>query len=190
MADYAGVTYDRIVAEDGVFWPCPAEGHPGTPRPFARGFPTPDGRARFHAVDQRPAAEEPDEGYPLIVTTGRVALHYQSGTQTRRVPELVEADPEPFVEIHPQLARTFGIAQGDMVRVATRRGTALLRARLSSDIRMDTLFVPFHWGGHGSANLLTAAAVDPISKIPEFKVSACRIERVMATTARDLAVAN
>jgi len=175
-ADYSGINYARIAAEDGVFWPCPGAGHPGTPRLFENGFPTADGRARFHAVDYRSSAEQPDEEFPLFVTTGRLLVHYQSGAQTRRVPELVDAEPQPTVAIHPQMARTFAIAEGDMVRVVTRRGAAVFQARLTSDMRLDTLFIPFHWGGAGCANLLTQAALDPVSKIPEFKVSAGRIE--------------
>jgi assimilatory nitrate reductase catalytic subunit len=99
-ADYAGITYARIAAEDGVFWPCPSEDHPGTPRPFLDRFATENGRALFHAVQHRAPAEEPDDDYPLFLTMGRLLLYYQSGAQARRVPELVQA--EPFVEIHPQ----------------------------------------------------------------------------------------
>jgi assimilatory nitrate reductase catalytic subunit len=176
-ADYAGVTYDRIAAEDGVFWPCPDEGHPGTPRLFLDAFATPDGKARFHPVEHRPPAEEPDREFPLYLTTGRVLAQYQSGTQTRRVAALRDADPEPFVEIHPDMARNYGIAHGDMVRLASRRGTAVVKARLTSNIRMDTVFVPFHWGGTGNANRLTITALDPVSRIPEFKVCAVRIEK-------------
>jgi assimilatory nitrate reductase catalytic subunit len=176
VADYAGITYERIAAEGGVFWPCPAEDHPGTPRLFQERFATPDGRARFHAVTHRPAAEEPDDAYPLYLTTGRVMAQYQSGTQTRRVKALAETAPEAFVEIHPALARHFGIADGDRVRVVTRRGDAEVRARLTQTIRQDTLFMPFHWGGKASANRLTNPALDPISRMPEFKVCAARIE--------------
>lgn len=174
-ADYAGISYDRIAAEDGVFWPCPDESHPGTPRLFLDRFGTEDGRARFHAVEHRPSAEEPDHAYPFWLTTGRVLSHYQSGAQTRRVPELAAAEPTPFVEIHPQTARGFGIAEGDLARVTTRRGTIEVKARLTGAIRLDTLFVPFHWGDGGSANLLTHAALDPESRMPEFKVCAAHI---------------
>ena len=174
-ADYAGISYARIAAEDGVFWPCPNEGHPGTPRLFLDRFGTEDGRARFHAVEHRPSAEEPDHAYPFWLTTGRVLSHYQSGAQTRRVAELAAAEPEPFVEIHPQTARGFGLADGDLACVTTRRGTIEVKARLTGTIRLDTLFVPFHWGDKGSANLLTHAALDPESRMPEFKVCAARI---------------
>jgi assimilatory nitrate reductase catalytic subunit len=182
-ADYSGVTYERIVAEDGVFWPCPSEGHAGTRRMFLDRFGTEDGRARFHAIEHRPPAEVPDEEYPYFLTTGRVLAQYQSGTQTRRVPELAKAEPEPCAEIHPDTAGSLGIASGDKVRLTTRRGRAVMKARLTRDIRLDTVFAPFHWGGGACANSLTASVIDPISKIPEFKVCAVRIEKVAASAA-------
>jgi assimilatory nitrate reductase catalytic subunit len=183
-ADYAGVSYARIEAENGVFWPCPSEQHAGTPRLFLDRFATDDGRARFHAVEYRGAAEEPDQEYPLYLTTGRVLNHYQTGAQTRRIPELLATDPEAFVEIHPDIARTFGVTHGSLVRLVTRRGEAYVRARLTTTLRLDTVFVPFHWGGTGSANLLTNPALDPISRIPEFKVCAVRIETLSPTSLR------
>ena len=176
-ADYSGITYERIEAEDGVFWPCPSPDHPGTPRLYLDKFATDDGRAKFHPVHHRGAAEEPDDEYPLYLTTGRVMNHYQSGAQTRRVKALQEAVPEAYVEIHPTLARRFGIADGDPVTLTTRRGHADVKARFSPHIRQDTLFVPFHWGGAARANLLTNPALDPSSKMPEFKVCAVRIEK-------------
>jgi assimilatory nitrate reductase catalytic subunit len=177
LADYAGITYERIAREEGVFWPCPSEAHPGTPRPFLERFATPDGRARFHAVEYREAAEQPDSEYPLYLTTGRVMQHYQSGTQTRRVRQLNEAVSQSFVEIHPGMASSYGISQGDAVRLTTRRGAATVKARLTPTIRMDTLFVPFHFNGDERANLLTNPALDPTSRMPEFKVCAVRIEK-------------
>ncbi|MDQ2776437.1 MAG: molybdopterin oxidoreductase family protein [Acidobacteriota bacterium] len=177
VADYYGITYERIAKEQGVFWPCPTEDHPGTPRLFLDRFGTPDGRARFHPVDHRGAAEEPDEEYPLYLTTGRVMQQYQSGTQTRRVRQLNDAVPQSFVEIHPSMALSYGIADGDSVQLTTRRGTATVKAQLTPTIRMDTLFMPFHFNGQGRANLLTNPALDPISKMPEFKVCSVRIEK-------------
>jgi assimilatory nitrate reductase catalytic subunit len=179
VADYAGISYRRIAAEDGVFWPCPAESHPGTPRLFLDRFATPDGRARFHAVDHRGPAEPADQQFPLTLTTGRVLGHYQSGAQTRRVPELLAAEPEPYVELHPVLAGTLDLADGQPVRVVTRRGSATLAARLTPGIRSDTVFVPFHWAGAGRANTLTDPTLDPISKMPAFKACAARIENVI-----------
>ena len=177
IADYSGISYARIDAEDGVFWPCPSEDHPGTVRMFQESFAHPDGRARFHPVHHRGAAEEPDDEYPLYLTTGRVMAQYQSGTQTRRVEALGRTSPEAFVEIHPALARRFGIGDGDRVALTTRRGSIHVSARLTPHIRQDTLFVPFHWGGDACANRLTNPALDPVSKMPEFKVCAVRVER-------------
>ena len=177
IADYSGITYDRIDLENGVFWPCPSEDHPGTPRMFQEAFAHPDGRAKFHPVHHRGAAEEPDDEYPLYLTTGRVMAQYQSGTQTRRVEALGRISPQAFVEIHPALARRFGIEDGDRVALTTRRGAIHVNARLTPNIRQDTVFVPFHWGGDACANRLTNPALDPSSKMPEFKVCAVRVEK-------------
>jgi assimilatory nitrate reductase catalytic subunit len=178
VADYAGIDWPRIDAEDGVFWPCPRTDHPGTPRLFADTFPTPDGRARFIVVEHRPAAEETDAAYPFLLTTGRVLAQYQSGAQTRLVEPLNRAAPASFVEVHPGPAERLSIVDGQAVRVVTRRGTAEVVARVVDTIRPDTLFVPFHWGGIARANSLTVDALDPVSRMPEFKVCAARLELV------------
>jgi assimilatory nitrate reductase catalytic subunit len=180
LADYSGISYDRIAAEDGVFWPCPAPDHPGTPRMFLDRFATPDGRARFFPAEHRPPAEDIDAEYPVYLTTGRLLQHYQSGAQTRRVPTLREAQPEPFVEVHPDLAAACSLEEGDLARVVSRRGEARGRVRITDTVRADTVFMPFHWGGAGSANLVTNPALDPVSKMPEFKVCAVRLEAVPA----------
>ena len=117
-----GVTWDRILAEDGVFWPCPDERHPAPRGPFLDRFATETGRARFHRVEHRDTAEEPDQDFPLILTTGRVMAQYQSGTQTRRVAALNKAEPEAFCEIHADMAKALGIGVGDRVRLTSRRG--------------------------------------------------------------------
>ncbi|ONK14525.1 molybdopterin oxidoreductase family protein [Streptomyces sp. MP131-18] len=208
-ADYSGITYRRIAEEDGVFWPCPEPGtesgpepgtgggpepgtgggpgraaqagpHPGTPRLFLDRFATPDGLARFAAVSHRPAAEEPDAEYPVFLTTGRVLAQYQSGAQTRRVAELNAAAPGPFVQLHPQLAERLGARDGDRLAVVSRRGRAVAPARISRDIRPDTVFMPFHWPGEGRVNTVTNPALDPASRMPEFKVCAVRVERADA----------
>ena len=172
-ADYAGITYDRIRAEHGVFWPCPDAEHPGTPRLFADAFATTDGRARCVAVEHVGAAEQPDADYPLHLTTGRVLAQYQSGAQTRRVAGL--SDDGPFVELHPMLAARIGARDGEPVVVATRRGELKAPARVVTTIRPDTIFVPFHWVG---ANRLTNDALDPSSRMPAFKVCAARLSLV------------
>ena len=175
-ADYSGISYEKIERSGGVFWPCPDESHPGTPRMFVEDFPTPDGRARFHSTGQAPPAETPDSEYPLFLTTGRVMAQYQSGTQTRRIGELRRIAPNPLAEIHPSTARSYGLEEGASVELATRRGSAEFEVRVSAGIRHDTVFVPFHWGGRQAANRLTNDALDPISRMPEFKVCAVRIE--------------
>ncbi len=174
-ADYSGITYDRIRDEQGVFWPCPAVAdgqapHPGTPRMFADTFATPDGRARFLVQQYAGAAEQPDESYPLHLTTGRVLAQYQSGAQTRRIKALPDAGA--FVELHPMLAARVGAHDGDPVVVRTRRGEMKAPARVVSTIRPDTVFVPFHWVG---VNRLTNDALDPSSRMPEFKVCAAEV---------------
>ena len=173
-ADYAGITYERIEAEDGVFWPCPSTDHPGTPRLFADGFPTPSGRARFHGVSHQPPADDADAEFPLYLTTGRVLAHYQSGTQTRHVDELRRAAPEPLAEMHPATAKQHKLSDGARVTLATRRAAATFTLKVTPAIREDTVFVPFHWGGAQSINRLTNAAVDPVSGMPELKVCAVR----------------
>ncbi|GHJ51025.1 molybdopterin oxidoreductase [Nonomuraea sp. TT08I-71] len=175
-ADYAGVSWDRI-DDTGVFWPCPDEEGPDTPRLFADRFPTPDGRARFRAVTHRPAAEPVCADYPLHFTTGRVLAQYQSGAQTRRVAALRRAAPGGFVELHPDLAGRLGVADGEEVRVVSRRGELRAPARLSPAIRPDTVFAPFHWPGAARANSVTNDAVDPVSGMPEFKICAVRVEK-------------
>lgn len=176
-ADYAGISYDRLTGEPGLHWPCPDPGHPGTPRLFLDRFAHPDGRARFAAPTHRPSAEEPDSAYPTRLTTGRTVHHYQSGAQTRRVAALTAADPGPYVELHPDLADSLGAGDGDLLLVTSRRGTATAPARLTNAIRPDTVFMPFHWPGEGRANSLTHAALDPVSRMPEFKVCAVRVEK-------------
>jgi assimilatory nitrate reductase catalytic subunit len=186
LADYAGITYDRIANEQGVFWPCPNEQHPGTPRLFAERFATPDGRARFHPVQHRDPAELPDTQYPYYLSTGRNRSHYQSGAQTRRVGALVTAEPDAYAELHPELARRVGVGPGDFVRLHNRRGSAVLRARITEDIRSDTVFVPFHWGGQATANALTNPALDPVSRMPEFKACAVAVSAVEQPACREL----
>ncbi|NYI79893.1 assimilatory nitrate reductase catalytic subunit [Nocardioides panzhihuensis] len=168
-ADYSDITYDRIREEDGVFWPCP-EGSEGSPRLFADAFFHPDGRARFVDVAHSGPAEQPSAAFPLHLTTGRVLAQYQSGAQTRRIKEL--PDDGIFVELHPLLADRVGAHDGDPVLVRTARGELKAPARIVTTIRPDTVFVPFHWVG---ANRLTNDALDPSSRMPEFKVCAAAV---------------
>ncbi|MGH9120483.1 MAG: molybdopterin oxidoreductase family protein, partial [Acidimicrobiales bacterium] len=179
-ADYSGITYARLDAPGGrsgpgIAWPCPTSDHPGTPRLFESRFAHPDGRARMVAVAWRPSAEAPDAEFPVWFTTGRLREHYNTGGQTRRIPSLLERAAEPFLQMHPLLARRVGCVDGEPVLAESRRGRARFRCRVSADIRPDTVFAPFHWGGETCANLLTSPALDPISRMPEFKVCAVRL---------------
>ena len=175
-ADYAGITYAKIDANDGVFWPCPDDERSGTPRMFMDGFPTDNGRAKFLPVRHASPDEEPDADFPLYLTTGRNLSQYQSGTQTRRIEELNTMTPAPLAEMHPVTAGHYGLAEGSGVTLVTRRGAAEFTVRVTRGIREDTVFVPFHWGGVQAANRLTNPALDPTSRMPEFKVCAVRIE--------------
>jgi assimilatory nitrate reductase catalytic subunit len=197
VADYSGITYEKIDAQMGVFWPCystdpqsgePTPDHPGTPRLFERGsynpvakgaglFYFPDGKARFNVADYRPAVDDASTEYPLFLTTGRVVSQFLSGTQTRRIGPLVKQYPEPRLELHPRLADKLGIADGEWATCETRRGAITIRAQVVTTIRPDTVFIPYHWAGDKSANRLTVAAQDPISKIPQYKVCGCRVRR-------------
>ncbi|GGC17164.1 molybdopterin oxidoreductase family protein [Cellulomonas carbonis] len=183
IADYGGLSHARLDAAEAagqaLHWPVPAarDGaeHPGTPRLFADGFPRPDGRALMVPVDHRGPSDRLHPDQPLYLVTGRVLQHYQSGAQTRRVPALAAAQPEPYVELHPLLADRLGIADGEPVEVTSARGTAVAVAHVTPGARPDTVFMPFHWSGEGSANRLTTDATDPISGMPEFKVAAVRV---------------
>jgi assimilatory nitrate reductase catalytic subunit len=154
-----------------------------TPRLFSEQFAHPGGRAKFHSVPYRPAAELPDSEYPLYFTTGRYKEHYNSGAQTRRVDALVEARPAPRLQVHSRLAGHLGVADGEAVVVESRRGAVRFVVSVSDDIRPDTVFAPFHWGGKQAANLLTIDALDPSSRMPEFKV--CAVRARPAPLARD-----
>ncbi|MEO7327831.1 MAG: molybdopterin oxidoreductase family protein, partial [Minicystis sp.] len=178
VSDYYGITWEKIEAQHGVFWPCPSLDHPGTPRLYeGHRFGHPDGKAHFQPVEWRPAAEEPDSAYPIILTTGRVVAQYLSGTQTRRIGALDDQAPQPSCEMHPRLAEQLGVADGDFVRVESRRGAVVVRALVVRTIRPDTVFVPYHWPLDRAANRCTIRALDPISKIPEFKICAVRVSK-------------
>jgi assimilatory nitrate reductase catalytic subunit len=179
VADYYGITWEKIEQNYGVCWPCPTLDHPGTPRLYEGAkFGHPDGKAHFQPVEWRPAAEEPDEEYPIILTTGRVVSQYLSGSQTRRIGSLVSQNPQPLCEIHPRLAAKLGIADGEFVRVESRRGHLTVRALVVKTIRPDTVFVPYHWPLERAANNCTVRALDPVSEIPEYKICAVRVTRV------------
>ncbi len=169
---YAGITYDRI-GDQGLQWPCPNPDHPGTPilhvGKFSRGL------GLFSAVDWQPPAEEPDETYPFILTTGRVLYHYHTTSMTRRSAGLTAIYPAPLVEINPDDAARLGIADGQRVRLSSRRGSVEAEALVSPRTDPGVVFMAWHFA-EAAANKLTIAALDPVGKIPQFKVCAIKVE--------------
>ena len=171
---YAGITYERLEREGGLQWPCPHPDHPGT-RYLHKGRFT-RGKGQFFAIDYQEPAELPDEDYPLILTTGRVLYQYHTGTMTMKSPDLNERAPESFVEITSSDAQRFDLKEGDMATIASRRGSVTAKVKISPMAVVGTVFMPFHFA-QGAANMLTNAALDPVSGIPEFKVCAVRISK-------------
>jgi len=170
---YAGATYDRLEQVGHLQWPVPTTDHPGTATlhkdKFSRGL------GHFSAIAFKEAAELPDADYPLILSTGRMMFHYHTGSMTRRSEKLDREVPEGYVEISPEDARRLGIAKSAMVRVVSRRGEIETRAWITRRVPPGMLFIPFHFA-EAAANVLTNPAVDPVAKIPEYKVAAVRIE--------------
>jgi len=182
LCDYSGVSYARLQEEGPLQWPVPEVDHPGTERLYTNWrFPTPDGRANFVAVEHQEIHERPDKSYPLILTTGRVKNQWHTMTRTGKSKGLLKDAPQPFLELHPQDAKHRQIHDGERVVVTSRRGKAVVCARVSKKIRTGTCFMPFHWGRmagiNQAANNLTLDAVDPISKEPEFKACAVQVEK-------------
>jgi predicted molibdopterin-dependent oxidoreductase YjgC len=173
---YGGITYERI-DQVGLQWPCRTLDDPGTPilhvGKFSRGL------GRFSAVDWQPAAEMPDDEYPLLLTTGRVLYHWHGGTMSRRAEGLDEICPEALVEVNPEDAAALGVEHGDLVKVASRRGEVVAKAEVVDRPIPGVVFMTFHFH-EAAANLLTSAALDPVAKIPELKVAAVRVEPVQA----------
>lgn len=172
IPDYRGITWARLEAGPGIQWPCPDEAHPGTRYMFASGFPR--GKGKLHGVHYTPPAETPDLEYPYILTTGRVLFHWHGGVISRRSEGLAAIAPEALVEIHPTDAAALGIADAAMVRVASRRGELTAKARATPRCLPGSIFMTFHYA-EAAANLLTIDRLDPLAKIPEFKVCAVRL---------------
>ncbi|PKL51438.1 MAG: formate dehydrogenase subunit alpha [Nitrospira bacterium HGW-Nitrospira-1] len=168
----AGITYNRIKSS-GLQWPCPTLNHPGTPYLFKGGFPR--GKAAFTAVQYTASKELPDKEYPFILSTGRQLFHYHTGSMTRKVPELNKVAPGPYIEINPDDAKKFKIQNGSLLKVSSKRGSITLKALISGRPLKGMVFIPFHYK-EAAANILTNPQLDPICKIPEFKVCAVRIE--------------
>jgi formate dehydrogenase alpha subunit len=173
---YGGITWDRI-DKIGIHWPCPNETHPGTPILHTGQFVR--GKGLFHAIEHTPPAEQPDKEYPYFLTTGRVLYHYHTGTMTMKTKGLNILSPECFVEISGNDAQKIGLGNGSMVDVSSRRGKISAKLKISSKAVDGTVFIPFHFA-KAAANELTNAKLDPIAKIPEFKVCAIKIESATA----------
>jgi formate dehydrogenase alpha subunit len=172
---YAGMSHERL-EQGGIQWPCPTPDHPGTPvlhtGKFTRGL------GLFCPVEYRPPAEEPDESYPYYLSTGRILFHWHGGTMSRRSPGLEAIAPEAEAEIHPDDAHSLDVVDGDMVRVSSRRGTVLASVRVTDRSSPGTVFMTFHYA-EAAVNLLTIDAVDPVAKIPQYKVCAVQIEKII-----------
>ena len=173
VPQYGGMTRERISQVGGLRWPCPDERHPGTAILHQERFSTLDGKARIANVQNKPAGELTSLEYPMLLSTGRIVVQYNSGSMTRRSPSLQERDGELYVEINPQDASELEVRHGDMVKVKTVRGETEARARVTEKVKPGMVFMPFHWQG---TNIITSDALDPVAKIPEYKMAACRIE--------------
>jgi formate dehydrogenase alpha subunit len=171
---YGGISHERL-EYGGVQWPCPFKDSPGTRYLYENGFPR--GKGVFHMIEYKPPDEMPDEEYPFLLTTGRVLVHYNTGTMTRRSGTLNREVPNGFVEINPADAKNIGVLNGQKVKVSTRRGNITINAMITDVVPEKTLFIPIHFSKEVT-NVLTNSALDPVSKIPEFKVCAANIDRV------------
>ncbi|WP_366738280.1 molybdopterin oxidoreductase family protein [Thermus scotoductus] len=170
-----GITYRRLESE-GVRWPCPHEDHPGEAVLFQKRFNTPSGKARFFPVHFTPPAETPSEEYPFTLSTGRVLFHWHGGTLSRNS-QLKEAYPELKVEVNPKDAQRLGIGDGEIIQVVSRRGRIRARAWVTDRTPEGVVYAPFHFA-EAPANRLTTDALDPFSRIPEYKVAAVRLEKL------------
>jgi len=172
---YGGITPERMKGRmGGLSWPCPTPDHPGTTILHGKTFRTADGLGKFIPVKNQTPVEPPNDEYPLLLTTGRVVMHYNAGSMTRRSSALLKRSPELFVEIHPRDAQKLGITAGEEVKVMTRRGDTLARASITHKLSPGVVFMPFHFPG---TNILTVDALDKKAKIPELKVAACKITK-------------
>lgn len=169
---YGGISYQRLEELGYLHWPCPTPDHPGTPILHVEKFTR--GKGLFSAVEFKPPAELPDEEYPFYLTTGRILFHYHTGTMTRRSAGIEALASTNEVWMNPEDARELGVEEGEHVVVQSRRGAIRIRAKLTEDMPQKVLFIPFHFG-ESPANALTNPALDPVAKIPEYKVAAVRV---------------
>jgi formate dehydrogenase major subunit len=184
MPSLKNITWERLLREDAVTYPCDAPDKPGNEIIFASSFPTRSGRARIVPADLLPPDELPDADYPLVLTTGRLLEHWHTGSMTRRASNLDDLEPEAIAGLNPRDMEHLGVPPGGLVRVSTRRGTVVLKARADRDVAEGMVFLPFCFA-EAAANLLTNPQLDPIGKIPEFKFCAAKVEPVAAAMAAE-----
>lgn len=177
MPSLKNITWERLLREDAVTYPCDAPDQPGNEIIFSQSFPTSSGRAKIVPAELRAPDEMPDDEYPMVLTTGRMLEHWHTGSMTRRATTLDHLEPEAIVGLHPGEMERLGLAAGDMVKVSTRRGAITLKVRADRDVAEGMIFIPFAFA-EAPANMLTNPQLDPMGKIPEFKFCAARIERV------------
>ena len=176
MNSLDNISWDRLEDQSAVTYPSLSEDDPGQPIVFGDGFPRTDGRAKFTPASIVAPAETPDENFPMILTTGRQLEHWHTGSMTRRASVLDWAEPEANASLHPKTLARLGVRPGEMIRVETRRGAIEIMARADRAVSEDMIFIPFAYV-EAAANTLTNPQLDPYGKIPEFKFSACRVEK-------------
>ena len=172
---YGGITHTRLEKGERLQWPCPTKDHPGTPILHTKAFSR--GKGRFMPIDHVPPAEEPTDDYPFVLSTGRVLYHWHGGQMTRRAKGLMEVYGEALVELNPEDAARLGLNGKKRVRVTSRRGQIEAEAWVTDRVPPGMVYANFHFP-EASANELTIAALDPVSKIPEYKVAAVKVELV------------
>jgi formate dehydrogenase major subunit len=182
MPSLKNITWDRLMREGAVTYPCESADGPGSEIIFASGFPTASGRGKLVPTNIVPPDELPDAEYPMVLSTGRLLEHWHTGAMTRRASLLDEIEPEAIALLSPSDLARMGLKPGEMIRVATRRGAIEIKLRSDSDVPPGMVFIPFCFA-EAAANLLTNPALDPFGKIPEFKFCAARVERPRAAAA-------
>jgi formate dehydrogenase major subunit len=182
MPSIENIGWDRLVQESSVTYPCEGDDDPGSEIVFGDGYPTPSGRGKFTPAEVTPPAELPDDEYPMILTTGRRLEHWHTGAMTRRSAVLDALEPEAIASFAPADLVRLDIRPGDPVRVSTRRGEIVLKARTENAVPPGMVFIPFCYA-EAPANILTNPQLDPIGKIPEFKFCAARVEKAEGTAA-------
>jgi formate dehydrogenase major subunit/formate dehydrogenase alpha subunit len=173
---YAGISHSRLERGERLQWPVKGEDHPGTPILHVGEFTR--GRGKFSPIEHIPPAELPDDDYPMLLSTGRVLYHWHGGSMTRRAQGLLEIYPESLVEIHPDDAIRIGLNGERAIRIQSRRGEMVAQAVVSERVTPGMIFANFHFPGEQNANNLTIAALDPVAKIPEYKICAVKIEAI------------